>query len=116
MKNKITDWLIIVGLVLWIFALILSVFGMCNKAEAKMIQSVQGQPVKPRPEMNNAVDILSQPESSGSKSGSWVAPKGNRVGTAEEWKAFQRIVGAKETGVFDWQTYQAVIKYNQLNK
>ena len=111
--KKVNWGLVILAIVVILLGIVLLIN---KKAEAKMIQSVQGQPVKPRPEMSNAVDTLSQPESSGSKSGTIIKVKQTynilKLGdTGEYVKIFQRIIGAKVDGIFGEETWNTWLDY-----
>lgn len=122
MKNKIIYWLIIVGLALWVILIIVSLFNAVNKAEARMVETIQAQQIKPRPEISNAVDtIITQPQSSGSKSGTIIKVKQTynilKLGdTGEYVKIFQRIVGAKVDGIYGLKTLESWLSYEKTLK
>ena len=75
-----------------------------------MVANVEQAPINVEPfEGESYVEV----RHSSSGSYTWHAPITAKQGTAEEWKALQRKIGAKETGVFDYQTYLALVKFNQ---
>ena len=103
MKNKIIVAIIALVALLGLFLIIKSV-------SAKTIEPEECCKVEDTEITSDETITTSSRRSSGGYM--WQAPKGTKAGTKEEWIAFQKMIGAIETGIFDFQTYQLVIKYN----